>query len=72
MTQDDAYPTLEKYLDAAHVAGWKQIYIIHGHGMGILRRMAHKLLESHPLVESYRLGDYYEGGSGVTVVKMNV
>jgi len=67
MTQDEAYPVLEKYIDAANLAGWPQVYIIHGHGMGGLRRMVQRLLEKHPLVHSYRAGDYMEGGTGVTV-----
>ncbi len=67
MTQDEAYPVLEKYIDAANLAGWPQVYIIHGHGMGVLRRMVQRLLEKHPLVHSYRAGDYMEGGTGVTV-----
>lgn len=71
MTQDEAAPLVERYLDKAHLTGWYQVYIIHGHGAGILRRMVQQILSRHPLVASYRPGDYFEGGQGVTVVRMH-
>jgi len=71
LTQDEAHPQVEKYLDAAHLAGWQQVYIIHGGGTGTLRRMVQQILEKHPLVRSYRPGDYFEGGHGVTVALLH-
>jgi len=71
MTQDEAYPILEKYIDSAHLAGWQQVYVIHGHGTGVLRQMTQRLLEKHPLVHSFRPGDYFEGGKGVTVTRLH-
>ncbi len=70
-TLDEAQPRLEKYLDAAHLAAWPQVYIIHGVGTGRLRRMVHEVLAKHPLVQEFRPGDYFEGGRGVTVVQMH-
>jgi DNA mismatch repair protein MutS2 len=71
MTKDEAFPVLEQYLDRAHLAGWEQVYIIHGHGTGVLRQMVHQMMRKHPLVSSFRPGDYFEGGTGVTVAKMH-
>lgn len=67
LTQDEAYPLLERYIDRAVLAGWQHVYIIHGHGSGVLKEMTRRFLSKHPLVRSSRPGDYFEGGTGVTV-----
>jgi len=69
-TQEDARVKIEKYLDDVHLAGLSQVYIVHGKGTGVLRRMVQDFLKDSPLVESFRLGEDGEGGAGVTVVKM--
>lgn len=69
-TLDEAVDKLEKYLDDAVLNGLNQVVIIHGKGTGKLRRGIHKVLENHRLVEDYRLGDFNEGGMGVTVVNL--
>jgi DNA mismatch repair protein MutS2 len=61
---------LEKYLDRAVVAGLSRVYVIHGKGTGTLRRILSDYLKGHPEVDSIRLGDYNEGGAGVTVVNL--
>jgi len=71
LTLDEALPRLEKYLDTAHLAAWPEVYIIHGVGTGTLRRMVQATLSKHPLVASFRPGDYFEGGQGVTVAKLH-
>lgn len=70
LTVDEALPVLDKYLDDAYLAGLDQVQIIHGKGTGTLRRVVRDELRDHPLVQSYRSGDQYEGGSGVTVVRL--
>lgn len=70
MTVDEALLKLETYLDKALVAGLHQVYVIHGKGAGILRRTLTDYLKSHKDVASLRLGDFNEGGLGVTVVKL--
>jgi DNA mismatch repair protein MutS2 len=45
------------------------VRIVHGKGSGTLRKVVHQFLRDHPLVNSYRLGEQGEGGTGVTVVK---
>jgi DNA mismatch repair protein MutS2 len=70
MTIEEATETLDKSLDRALVAGLHQVYVIHGKGTGTLRRFLTEYLKKHPDVDSLRLGDWNEGGAGVTIVKL--
>ncbi len=70
MTAADAALETENFLDAALVAGLSEVRIVHGMGTGKVRAAVHELLRRHPHVESYRLGKYGEGETGVTVVKL--
>lgn len=67
---DDAIMDVDKYLDDAYIAGLHQVTIIHGKGEGILREGLHSMLKSHKHVESYRIGNYNEGGDGATIVNI--
>lgn len=67
LTVEEALDRLSRYLDDAILAGISPVYIIHGKGEGILRRAVSNFLKEHPMVESFRLGEYNEGGWGVTV-----
>ena len=70
MTVMDAMPELEAFLDAALLAGSKEVRIVHGMGTGKLRAAVHAFLKKHPRVEEFRLGKYGEGESGVTIVTL--
>lgn len=70
MTVDEAVEAVEKYLDDAYLAGLPKAYLIHGKGTGALRKAITGLLAGHRFVKSHRLGEYGEGGTGVTVVEM--
>jgi len=70
MTVDEAKEELDKFLDSAVLSGLNQLYVIHGKGTGKLRKELSNFLKHHPVVASIRLGDWNEGGAGVTVVKM--
>jgi DNA mismatch repair protein MutS2 len=70
LTIDEASLKLDKYLNDAFMAGIIRVRVIHGKGMGILRNAIHRQLGSHPLIKSYRLGIYGEGGAGVTIVEL--
>lgn len=70
MTVDEAIELVEKYLDDAYLAGLPKVYLIHGKGTGTLRKAISGLLTGHRFVKSHRLGEYGEGGTGVTVVEL--
>jgi DNA mismatch repair protein MutS2 len=70
MTRDEALPIIEKFLDRANLGEWREVYIIHGQGYGVLRNLVRRTLDKHPLVKSYRPGDSLEGGTGVTVATL--
>ena len=68
MTVDEVKIRLEKYLDDAFLLNVSPVYVIHGKGKGILRNYVAQLLDNLSYVSSYRCGEPYEGGEGVTVV----
>jgi DNA mismatch repair protein MutS2 len=67
----EAARRLDQYLGDAFLTGLPSVRVIHGKGGGVLKRIVSELLQSHPLVASFRLGDYREGGVGVTVVELH-
>lgn len=69
-TVDEAFPEIEKFLDDAYLAGIPQVQIVHGKGTGVLRKAVQELLTKHRHVKEHRLGQYGEGGTGVTIVKL--
>jgi len=70
LTVDEALLKLDKYLNDAFVAGLYQVTVIHGKGTGTLRQVVREQLAKHPLVKSYRPGEYGEGEAGVTIVTL--
>jgi DNA mismatch repair protein MutS2 len=71
MYGDEAIVAVEKIFDDAILNGLHRINIIHGKGTGALRKRITEFLKSHPSVKSYRLGEWNEGGTGVTVVELS-
>ena len=67
---EDALDALERYLDAAYLAGLPFVRIIHGKGTGRLREVVRQALHQHPQVRSFEPGGEKEGGEGVTVAKL--
>ena len=70
LTVDEALPRLDQFLYDAFMDGLIQIKVIHGKGTGTLRLIVRRELARHPLVKSFRPGDYGEGGEGVTIVQL--
>lgn len=70
LTGDDAYFVIDKYLDAAMLAGYRSVSIIHGKGTGALRTAVWEHLKHDKRVRSYRSGRYGEGDTGVTIVEL--
>lgn len=67
MDAEEACFKTDKYLDEAYLANLGEVTIVHGKGTGILRKAITNMLKKHPHVKSYRLGEYGEGGDGVTI-----
>jgi DNA mismatch repair protein MutS2 len=61
---------IESFLDAAMLSNLSRVSIIHGKGTGALRKGVHEALSAMNFVKSFRLGNYGEGDSGVTIVEL--
>jgi DNA mismatch repair protein MutS2 len=70
MDSEEAVYTTDKYLDDAYRGGLAEVTIVHGKGTGVLRQAINDMLRRHAHVKSYRLGNYGEGGTGVTMVEL--
>ncbi|MFO7611329.1 MAG: endonuclease MutS2, partial [Clostridia bacterium] len=70
LASDEIDMKIEKFIDNAVMQSLEEVYIIHGKGTGILRSAVHRLLGTNPNVDSFRLGKYGEGETGVTVVRL--
>ena len=68
---DEAIAQVERFLDDAMVAGLHRVDIIHGKGTGALRKRITEFLKTYPHIKAFRLGEWNEGGSGVTVVEFD-
>jgi len=71
-TVDDATREVEKFVDRAFLAGMPRIRIVHGSGMGILRKALRQFLKSHPHVATVNEPPQSEGGAGATVVELTI
>ncbi len=71
-TVDEATSEVEKFVDRAFLAGMTRVRIVHGSGMGILRKALRQYLQKHPHVESVTEPPSNEGGGGATVVELRV
>lgn len=70
MTVDEAREELDRYFDKVELSNLPSVRIVHGKGTGALRRMVREYLSKQRLVASFELGQWNEGGSGVTVAKL--
>ena len=64
-------PLLLAYIDACLARGIHELRIVHGKGVGNLRRTVHAILGRHPRVRGYRLGGHGGGGWGATIVDLS-
>lgn len=67
---NEAEEEILRYIDDATMYGLFNIEILHGKGDGILKNLTHKILQSHPFVESFSFASIDQGGEGVTIVKL--
>src|SRR5438132_3182372 len=71
-TVDDATREVERFVDRAFLAGLPRVRVVHGSGMGILRKALRQFLQKHPHVESVTEPPQNEGGAGATVVELSL
>jgi DNA mismatch repair protein MutS2 len=67
---DEATSEVEKFIDRAFLAGLTRVRIVHGSGMGILRKALRQYLQKHPHVATVAEPQQNEGGAGATVVEL--
>jgi DNA mismatch repair protein MutS2 len=69
-TADEAEAEVERFVERAFLAGLPRIRVVHGVGMGVLRRTLRDFLRKHPHVVSVTEPPYNEGGQGATIVEL--
>jgi DNA mismatch repair protein MutS2 len=69
-TVDEATDEVEKFIDRAYLSGLTRVRIVHGSGMGILRKALRQYLQKHPHVATVSEPQQNEGGAGVSVVEL--
>jgi DNA mismatch repair protein MutS2 len=67
---EEACDAVEKFLDNASLASVDRVRIVHGHGMGILKRAVGELLKRSPLVTKFYPATPVEGGNGATIAEL--
>ncbi len=67
---EEARIELDKYFDNATVAGISTLRIIHGKGTGALKKYLWELFRTDKRIKSYRLGNWGEGDTGVTIIEL--
>jgi DNA mismatch repair protein MutS2 len=69
-TADEAHDEVARFVDRAFLAGLPRIRIVHGTGMGILRRTLRDFLRDHPHVATVTEPPQNQGGQGATEVEL--
>jgi len=67
---EEARAAVDEFLDRAVMATASRVRIVHGHGMGILRKTIQDLLSRHPHVARFYPAPQHEGGTGATIVEI--
>jgi DNA mismatch repair protein MutS2 len=67
---EDARDAVDEFLDRAVMATASRVRIVHGHGMGVLKKVIGELLSKHPHVARYYPAQQHEGGAGATIVEL--
>jgi DNA mismatch repair protein MutS2 len=67
---EEAVEELDKFLDSAALASVNRVRIVHGHGMGVLKRAVAESLAANPHVARYYPAPASEGGSGATIAEL--
>lgn len=65
---ESALSEMDQYLDAALLAGYPQVTIVHGKGTGALRQGVTEALKNHRSVKKFETAPQNQGGNGATIV----
>jgi DNA mismatch repair protein MutS2 len=67
---EEARDAVDEFLDRAVMATASRVRIVHGHGMGVLKKTIADLLSRHPHVARFYPAPQHEGGAGATIVEL--
>jgi DNA mismatch repair protein MutS2 len=67
---EEARDAVDQFLDRAVMATASRVRIVHGHGMGVLKKTIQELLAKHPHVARFYPAPQQEGGAGATIVEL--
>ena len=67
---EEARDAVDEFLDRAVMATASRVRIVHGHGMGVLKKMVAEMLSHHPHVARFYPASQHEGGAGATIVEL--
>jgi len=70
MRAEEAYERLRAHIAEAAALGLKEVSVLHGKGTGVLMSLVREFARRSPRVASFRVGEPYEGGDGVTVLRL--
>ncbi|MGX4686794.1 endonuclease MutS2 [Vagococcus sp. JNUCC 83] len=65
---EDAIAEVDQYIDAALLAGYPQVTIVHGRGTGALKQGVQDYLKNNRRVKKYNFAPGNQGGDGATIV----
>jgi DNA mismatch repair protein MutS2 len=67
---EEAVEEVDKFMDSAALAQVDRVRVVHGHGMGVLKKAIADLLAHNPHVEKFYPAAQSEGGAGATIVEL--
>jgi len=67
---EEAREEVDRFLDRAILASVDRVRIVHGHGMGVLKKVVTELLEANPNVAKFYPASPSEGGTGATIAEL--
>lgn len=71
MRGDEALSVVAKYIDEAILLSVKEVYLLHGKGDGILRKLIREYLSTIDSIKKFHDQNLERGGNGITVVEFS-
>jgi len=72
MKTEEALPKVQEFLDRAWMISYPSVRILHGKGYGILRQQIRQYLSTLGYLRSFDDAPVEQGGSGITIVELDV